>query len=91
MSQIVVGVARLQGDRVLLQVGDDWHLVFSGPHASVIAKMLHDAAHGMPYAVDTITDLHTHGDVPPAQPPTPPLCDLHTDSDIPQGGIGNPA
>lgn len=51
----------MQGDRVLLQVGDEWHLVVSPKHAAVIAKMLHDAAHGMPYAVDTITDLHTLG------------------------------
>jgi predicted transcriptional regulator len=59
---VAVGVAVIgDGDIVLLQVGDDWHLVVSRKDASVIAKLLHDAAHGELIAAAAVTDLHAGG------------------------------
>jgi hypothetical protein len=66
VSWIVVSAAPLPGRRgaVLVQIGDQFHLVITAADAANLADMLHRAAHGTP-AAGRVNDLHiTVSDVP---------------------------
>jgi hypothetical protein len=60
---VCVQVSRLDGDRVLIQVDDEWHLVLSSRSAREVALTILDVsespAYGPAYSSTTVDDATT--------------------------------